>query len=101
MKRQIKERDQLLKNKEEELKIILQKKGKQLKNKASRIGTIALLSGFISLIIYSVYRSLSDKKSKVKKIKKNNSSLTTKLSKVITPYAIKLISDYLNTKKNK
>ncbi|MBC6399603.1 MAG: hypothetical protein GDA51_03940 [Ekhidna sp.] len=102
MKQQIKEKEKLLKNKEKELKVLIQKEGEQLKTKATRISKIALLSGFASLIIYSIYRSSSgEKEPKTKKIKKYKQGLITKLSKIIMPCVAKLILNYINTEKDK
>jgi len=100
MTQQIKEREQLLKRKEKELRILLQKEGKRLKTEAGRIGKIALLAGFVSLIIYSIHHSCSKEEPKAKKAKKNRPGLAARLSKVILPYTTKLILSYLRVEKN-
>ena len=104
MSQKIKQRERQLKHKEERLKKALDQDGNILREKASRIGKIALIAGMISLFLYWIYNSFVDSEGEQEQVKSKRSSspsFTQRIGKLITPYITKLLAELLEVEEKK
>ena len=98
MNRKIKQRDEALKEREEELRKTLGKDRDLLKNKVNRIAKAALVTGIISFVLYWIYSaffSREDRNPEVKKEKKtSSSSFIDRIMKLIISFVTKALTSY-------
>jgi len=99
MNQKIKEQDEKLKAKEEELKRSLHQDSNRLKNKASRVGKVALAAGIVSLLLYWIYKAFfyeepTEQEHTKKVVKAQSPSFLQRLWTVLSPYATKMLTEY-------
>ncbi len=101
MSRKIKERTKELAAKEAELKSTLLGRSSNLQSKANRVGKVAIVGGITTLMIYMVYRSVSDseneeKPKKAKYVRTASSVIAEKLIVFLLPYLGKFLDRLLS-----
>ena len=106
MSKTIDQRVKELKSKEERLKLALSDNGDDLKEKAKRVGKIALVSGLVALAGYLIYKAFFEeeeedkpsgkKKKRHKPSHQSSYGLTQRLSAYAMPYITKFLVDYFS-----
>ena len=100
-KRTIEDQAKALSQREEKLKLQLTSDSDELKDKAIRVGKIALVAGLVGLLVYWIFNMFSDdeeeEKPKKKKKKRRSTSggISSRLTALALPYLEKAIGSIM------
>ena len=102
-KKTIEDQVKALSQREEKIKLQLTNDSDEMKDKAIRVGKIALVAGLVGLLVYWIFSLFSDDeeeeektKKKKKKRKSNSGGITSRLTALAVPYLEKAISGIMD-----